>query len=62
MGRDFQIGHAYLWDLNYSKDLTMTEVKNAIWEDSIAPLLQEYLRGTGREDLLIKFANKFGVN
>jgi 5-methylcytosine-specific restriction protein B len=62
LGRDFQIGHAYLWDLNYSKELTMTEVKNAIWEDSIAPLLQEYLRGTGREDLLIKFANKFGVN
>jgi len=62
LGRDFQIGHAYLWELNYSKELSMTEVKNAIWEDSIAPLLQEYLRGTGREDLLIKFANKFGIN
>lgn len=62
LGRDFQIGHAYLWDLNYSKELTMTEVKNAIWEDSIEPLLQEYLRGTGREELLKKFANKFGVN
>ncbi|WP_445956809.1 McrB family protein [Yeosuana sp.] len=62
LGRDFQIGHAYLWDLNYSKELTMTEVKNAVWKDSIAPLLQEYLRGTGREDLLIKFANKFGIN
>ena len=62
LGRDFQIGHAYLWDLNYSKELTMTQVKNAIWQDSIAPLLQEYLRGTGREDLLKKFANKFGIN
>lgn len=62
LGRDFQIGHAYLWDLNYSKELTMTEVKNAIWDDSIAPLLQEYLRGTGREDLVKKFANKFGLN
>lgn len=54
LGRDFQIGHAYLWDLNYSKELTMTQVKDAIWQDSIAPLLQEYLRGTGREDLLKK--------
>ena len=62
LGRDFQIGHAYLWDINYSKELTMYEVKNAIWEDCIAPLLQEYLRGTGREDLLKKFANKFGIN
>lgn len=61
LGRDFQIGHAYLWDLNYSKELTMTEVRNAIWEDSVAPLLQEYLRGTGREELLTKFANKFGI-
>ena len=62
LGRDFQIGHAYLWDLHYSKELTITQVKNAIWEDSIAPLLQEYLRGTGREDSLDKFAKKFGVS
>ena len=62
LGRDFQIGHAYLWDLHYSKELPISQVKNAIWEDSIAPLLQEYLRGTGREDLLDKFAKKFGVN
>jgi len=62
LGRDFQIGHAYLWDLHYSKELTITEVRNAVWEDSIVSLLQEYLRGTGREDLLKKFANKFGIN
>jgi 5-methylcytosine-specific restriction protein B len=62
LGRDFQIGHAYLWDLHYSKELTITEVRNAVWEDSIASLLQEYLRGTGREDLLKKFAGKFGIN
>lgn len=61
LGRDFQIGHAYLWDLSYSKELTMTEIRNAVWEDSIAPLLQEYLRGTGREDLLIKFSKTFGI-
>ncbi|MEO7489754.1 MAG: hypothetical protein ABIU77_21735, partial [Ferruginibacter sp.] len=62
LGRDFQIGHAYLWELHYSKELTIVEVRNAVWEDSIAPLLQEYLRGTGREDLLLIFAGKFGIN
>lgn len=62
LGRDFQIGHAYLWDLHYSKELSIAEVRNAVWEDSIAPLLQEYLRGTAREDLIAKFAGKFGIN
>lgn len=61
LGKDFQIGHAYLWDLHYSKELTPTEVRNAIWEDSIAPLLQEYLRGSGREDLITKFRGNFGI-
>jgi 5-methylcytosine-specific restriction protein B len=62
LGRDFQIGHAYLWELPYSKKLTISEAREAIWEDSIAPLLQEYLRGTGREDLLKNFSSKFGIN
>lgn len=61
LGRDFQIGHAYLWNLPYSKDLTLSEARSAIWGDSIAPLLQEYLRGTGREDLLNSFAKQFGI-
>jgi len=61
LGRDFQIGHAYLWDLPYSGNLTVGEVREAVWEDSIEPLLQEYLRGTGREDLLERFASKFGI-
>lgn len=59
LGRDFQIGHAYLWNLEYSKELNLKEVRNAVWEDSIGPLLQEYLRGTGQEDLLKKFASIF---
>ncbi|NDA62310.1 MAG: restriction endonuclease [Chitinophagia bacterium] len=62
LGRDFQIGHAYLWELRYSKELTISEVRSAVWDDSIAPLLQEYLRGTGREDLISKFAKSFGIN
>ena len=62
LGRDFQIGHAYLWDLHYPKELTVSEVRKAIWDDSIAPLLQEYLRGTGRDILLLKFATSFGLS
>lgn len=62
LGRDFQIGHAYLWELRYSKELTISEVRNAVWDNSIAPLLQEYLRGTGREDLISKFAKSFGIS
>ncbi|MGI6479394.1 MAG: McrB family protein [Salinivirgaceae bacterium] len=61
LGRDFQIGHAYLWNLHYPKELTVSEVRNTVWDDSIAPLLQEYLRGTGREDLIVKFAKSFGI-
>jgi len=62
LGRDFQIGHAYLWDLHYSKQLTIKEVRNAVWDDSLAPLIQEYLRGTGREELVLKFATSFGIS
>jgi 5-methylcytosine-specific restriction enzyme B len=63
LGRDFQIGHAYLWDLNYSKELTIKEVRDEVWKDSLAPLLEEYLRGTGKEeDLIKKFKAKFGIN
>ncbi len=63
LGRDFQIGHAFLWDLHnsYSQELTLSEVRKAVWDDSIAPLLQEYLRGTGREDLIVKFAEEFDL-
>lgn len=53
LGSDYQIGHAYLMNLKYDKSLTATEVRERVWEDSIRPLLQEYLRGTGRESDLI---------
>lgn len=61
LGKEFQIGHAYLWDLQYSKELTVYDVRKTVWDDSIAPLLQEYLRGTGREDLIYKFKTSFGI-
>ena len=62
LGHEYQIGHAYLMNLKYPKSLSLTEVKASIWEDSIRPLLQEYLRGTGEEVELIKsFSKSFGV-
>lgn len=62
LGPDYQIGHCYLMNLKYSKELTATEVRRNIWEDSIKPLLQEYLRGTGKEsDLMNAFEKAFGL-
>ncbi len=62
LGADYQIGHAYLMDLRYSTSLAISEVRKQIWDDRIRPLLQEYLRGTGRsEDLIGTFRTAFGV-
>ena len=49
LGADYQIGHAYLMNLKYPTSLSISEVRKQIWADHIYPLLQEYLRGTGRE-------------
>jgi len=62
LGPDYQIGHAYLMNLKYDKSLSVKEVKERVWDDSIRPLLQEYLRGTGKEAELIKsFKTEFVV-
>ncbi len=62
LGNAYCIGHAYLWTLPYSKDNTVQEVRKLIWNDSIRSLLEEYLRGTGKEeDLLRKFSSAFGL-
>jgi 5-methylcytosine-specific restriction protein B len=61
LGKDYRIGHAYLWDLPYSINQSVSEIRRIVWKDSIAPLLEEYLRGTGREDLVDTFAKKFGL-
>jgi 5-methylcytosine-specific restriction protein B len=53
LGPDYEIGHAYLMNLNYDASLRHTEVRENVWEDSIRPLLEEYLRGSGRADTLI---------
>lgn len=62
LGEDYEIGHAYLMNLKYPTTLTISEVRESVWEDSIRPLLEEYLRGSGRADILIpEFAEAFGV-
>ncbi|QGK73191.1 McrB family protein [Flavobacterium sp. SLB02] len=62
LGKDYRIGHAYLWDLPYSINQSASEIRRIVWKDSIAPLLEEYLRGTGREDLVDNtFSKKFGL-
>lgn len=62
LGHDYQIGHAYLMNLKYDKSLNATDVRKQVWDDSIHPLLQEYLRGTGKEDEPIGIFEKgFGV-
>ncbi|MEI7638241.1 MAG: AAA family ATPase [Syntrophus sp. (in: bacteria)] len=62
LGYNYRIGHAYLMNMKYPTSLTLTEVRDRIWDDSIRPLLQEYLRGTGREHELISALGKaFGV-
>ena len=62
LGHDYQIGHAYLMDLKYATSLKVAEVRERVWDDRIRPLLQEYLRGTGKEaDLIESFKKEFGV-
>ena len=62
LGNDYQIGHAYLMDLKYATSLTVSEVRERVWDDCIRPLLQEYLRGTGKEtELISSFGKAFGV-
>ena len=62
LGKDFCIGHAYLMNLGYAKETTITDVRKLVWQDSIAPLLEEYVRGTGRETVAMQtFEKAFGL-
>ena len=61
LGYEYQIGHAYLMNIKYTKSLTLMEVRERIWDDCIRPLLQEYLRGTGKEtESISEFKKAFG--
>lgn len=68
LGPDYQIGHAYLMNLKYDPEALeykMTRLRNALWNDAIKPLLEEYVRGAYNketdEDPLEKFGKEFGV-
>ena len=62
LGPDYQIGHAYLMNLKYCVSLTIAEVRQCVWDDFVKPLLQEYLRGSGKENELISsFGKAFGL-
>ncbi|KHK02891.1 McrB family protein [Desulfovibrio sp. TomC] len=62
LGHDYQIGHAYLMNLKYATSLTVAEARERVWDDCLRPLLQEYLRGTGKEaELIGSFGKAFGV-
>ena len=62
LGEEYVIGHAYLMNLPYPKALKPSEVRQNIWEDSIKPLLIEYLRGSGREkEIIVTLAKAFGI-
>lgn len=68
LGPDYQIGHAYLMNLKYSPDALerkLSGLRWALWNDSISPLLEEYLRGAREdqeEDPLKKYRNAFGLD
>ena len=64
LGPDYQIGHAYFWNLPdpTMKDLSENQLATIIWNDRIKPLLQEYLRGTGRDEELICELRKSMIN
>ena len=62
LGPDYEVGHAYLMNLRYPSTLICSEVRSRVWEDSIEPLLEEYLRRSGRaEGLMPEFRKAFGI-
>ena len=61
LGKDYCIGHAYLWNLPYSNETSLTEVRKLLWDDSIGSLLEEYLRGTGKENIISDLKKAFGI-
>ncbi|HWQ90093.1 MAG TPA: AAA family ATPase [Clostridia bacterium] len=62
LGQDYEIGHAYIMKQRYPQTLTRSEVRENLWDDAIRPLLEEYLRGSGRSETLIpEFKKDFGI-
>jgi 5-methylcytosine-specific restriction protein B len=63
LGEDYEVGHAYLMNLSYPQNLTRSDVRQKAWDDSIRPLMEEYLRGSGLSETLIPALQKsFGIS
>ena len=68
LGPDYRIGHAYLMGLKYRReqlDGKVSNLRRAVWNDALRPLLEEYLRGiTDKEsgDPVGQFSKVFGVD
>jgi len=60
LGKDFQIGHSFLMELPYKTYITSKELRENVWNDSLQPLIEEYLRGTGKATN--EYAKAFGIN
>ena len=68
LGPDYRIGHAYLMGLKYNReqlDGKVSNLRRAIWNDAVRPLLEEYLRGVAdmeSGDPMNQFKKIFGVD
>jgi 5-methylcytosine-specific restriction protein B len=60
LGKDYMIGHAYFMKCgNNGHGVDMESFKRAIWNDSINPLLEEYLRGSRSESIIEQYKKIF---
>lgn len=60
LGKDYCIGHAYLMKLgNSGNGFDLLSFKKIIWDSSIQPLLEEYLRGSRSERLVEQYQTAF---
>lgn len=60
LGREYRIGHTYLFELvdHLKQGKKFSEALEYIWQHNIKPLIEEYLRGIGRQgDLNDKLEN-----
>ncbi len=59
LGPDYQIGHAYLMKLDhYNEEESLNDIRWWIWNTSLLPLFEEYLRGDEEADNSIEGLRK----
>ena len=61
LGDDFKIGHTYFFDVvKYAEDESTSEVLKRMWSNKLQPLLEEYLRGLGNQEVIRATIEKWG--